>query len=275
MKVLASAALYATADSAGTGAELRRSRRPGRFAGRHRSDSGDGNRQAAAEYRNTACRAVCSTYDALEMTFRQFKIRRDPDCAACGPNAHIDLASIPEFVCAVQTDARIEGEGQLQSTSAILSTADRSTIETSSSSPKNWGWSSKSNAITSRFSIRTTNAAGCRARPCARSARSIDYAAFLEKLHYLIKKVHAHECELVSDSGTHRLSLRIDKIDDETVDDLRQFLGREFISLAVVPEGMAFMQLELQFQVIRGQLPKSPNSIATVNCSVDSTCVRL
>jgi molybdopterin/thiamine biosynthesis adenylyltransferase/rhodanese-related sulfurtransferase len=42
------------------------------------------------------------TYDALEMTFRQFKIRRDPACSACGPNAHIDLASIPEFVCAVQ-----------------------------------------------------------------------------------------------------------------------------------------------------------------------------
>jgi molybdopterin/thiamine biosynthesis adenylyltransferase/rhodanese-related sulfurtransferase len=43
------------------------------------------------------------TYDALEMSFRQFKIRRDPACAACGPNAKIDLASIPEFVCAVQT----------------------------------------------------------------------------------------------------------------------------------------------------------------------------
>jgi sulfur-carrier protein adenylyltransferase/sulfurtransferase len=42
------------------------------------------------------------TYDALEMTFKQFKIRRDPACSACGQNAHIDLASIPEFVCAVQ-----------------------------------------------------------------------------------------------------------------------------------------------------------------------------
>jgi molybdopterin/thiamine biosynthesis adenylyltransferase len=42
-------------------------------------------------------------YDALEMTFREFKIRRDPECATCGPNAKIDLASIPEFVCAVQT----------------------------------------------------------------------------------------------------------------------------------------------------------------------------
>jgi molybdopterin/thiamine biosynthesis adenylyltransferase len=43
------------------------------------------------------------TYDALDMAFRQFKIHRDPKCAACGPNAHIDLESIPEFVCAVQT----------------------------------------------------------------------------------------------------------------------------------------------------------------------------
>jgi len=47
------------------------------------------------------------TYDALEMTFRSFKIGRRPDCAACGPNAHIDLASIPEFVCAVQTATKV------------------------------------------------------------------------------------------------------------------------------------------------------------------------
>ena len=47
------------------------------------------------------------TYDALEMTFRSFKVGRRPDCAACGPNAHIDLASIPEFVCAVQTVTKV------------------------------------------------------------------------------------------------------------------------------------------------------------------------
>ncbi len=76
---------------------------------------------------------------------------------------------------------------------------------------------------------------------------NIEYKVFLEKLHYLIKKVHAQECELVSDNGSHRLSLRIDRISDETVDDLRQFLGSGFVSLVVVPEGMAFMQLELQF----------------------------
>ena len=81
----------------------------------------------------------------------------------------------------------------------------------------------------------------------ARTRPDLSYATFLEKLHYVIKKVHAHECELVSDNGMHRLSLRIDKINDATVDDLRQFLADSFISLIVVPEGMAFMQLELVF----------------------------
>jgi molybdopterin/thiamine biosynthesis adenylyltransferase/rhodanese-related sulfurtransferase len=41
-------------------------------------------------------------YDALDMSFRKFKLRRDPACATCGPKAHIDLKAIPEFVCAVQ-----------------------------------------------------------------------------------------------------------------------------------------------------------------------------
>jgi molybdopterin/thiamine biosynthesis adenylyltransferase len=44
-------------------------------------------------------------YDALEMSFRKFKLRRDPKCATCGPNAKIDLSSIPEFVCAVQASS--------------------------------------------------------------------------------------------------------------------------------------------------------------------------
>src|SRR5262245_10664704 len=39
-------------------------------------------------------------YDALGMTFRTFKVRRDPNCTTCGSNAHIDLEAIPEFVCA-------------------------------------------------------------------------------------------------------------------------------------------------------------------------------
>jgi hypothetical protein len=75
----------------------------------------------------------------------------------------------------------------------------------------------------------------------------IEYTTFLERLHYVIKRVRALDCELVSEAGVHRLSLRIDKIDSETIDDVRRFLGSAFISLGVVPEGMAFMQLELQF----------------------------
>jgi molybdopterin/thiamine biosynthesis adenylyltransferase/rhodanese-related sulfurtransferase len=30
-------------------------------------------------------------YDALEMGFTELKIRRDPDCPACGPNAHLEF----------------------------------------------------------------------------------------------------------------------------------------------------------------------------------------
>ena len=74
------------------------------------------------------------------------------------------------------------------------------------------------------------------------------YESFLEKLHYVMKRVHALECELVSDGSLHRLTLRIDRIDHTTIDDLRTFFGDRFVSLAVLPEGMAFMQAELQFR---------------------------
>ena len=82
----------------------------------------------------------------------------------------------------------------------------------------------------------------------ARLRPELTYTTFQERLHYLIKKVHALECELVSEDGIYRLSLRIDKIDHDLVDDLRNFLAGNFISLTVVPEGMAFMQLELRFR---------------------------
>ena len=75
----------------------------------------------------------------------------------------------------------------------------------------------------------------------------VDYRTFLGKLHYIIKKVRALECEVVSENGLHRLALRIDRIDSEIVDDLRNFLEDSFVSLAVVPEGMAFMQTEIAF----------------------------
>jgi adenylyltransferase/sulfurtransferase len=30
-------------------------------------------------------------YDALAMTFTELKVRRDPDCPACGPNATLEF----------------------------------------------------------------------------------------------------------------------------------------------------------------------------------------
>jgi hypothetical protein len=53
----------------------------------------------------------------------------------------------------------------------------------------------------------------------------LEYATFLEQLHYIIKRVHALDCELVSEEDRHRLTLRIDRLDDHMIDDLRQFLG--------------------------------------------------
>jgi hypothetical protein len=77
-----------------------------------------------------------------------------------------------------------------------------------------------------------------------------DHAApsLLQKLHYILKRVHAHECELTSGQDLHRLSIRIDRIDQPTMDELRAFLQADLVSLAVVPEGMAFMTLEVSFR---------------------------
>jgi hypothetical protein len=77
----------------------------------------------------------------------------------------------------------------------------------------------------------------------------LDYSTFPERLYYIIKKLHAQEVELISDKGMHKLSLRIDEIDHTTVDDIRRFLGDLFVSLTVIPEGMAFMQVEVVFKV--------------------------
>jgi molybdopterin/thiamine biosynthesis adenylyltransferase len=35
-------------------------------------------------------------YDALEQSFRTFKVRRDPQCPACGENAEIVIAEYDE-----------------------------------------------------------------------------------------------------------------------------------------------------------------------------------
>ena len=75
-----------------------------------------------------------------------------------------------------------------------------------------------------------------------------DANEFLRTLNYLLRRVDAHEGEIVTGDGTSRLSAQIDRIDHKTVDALREYLDGRFISVTVVPEGMAFMQVEIVFR---------------------------
>ena len=47
-------------------------------------------------------------YDALEMEFRQVRIRKDPNCAVCGPNASVTELIDYEAFCGVISDAAAE-----------------------------------------------------------------------------------------------------------------------------------------------------------------------
>jgi hypothetical protein len=77
---------------------------------------------------------------------------------------------------------------------------------------------------------------------------SQDCPPFLRVLNFLLRRVNAHECEIVSVGNTHQVSARIDEINHIIVDEVRAYLGGTFISLTVIPEGMAFMQVEIKFK---------------------------
>jgi adenylyltransferase/sulfurtransferase len=47
-------------------------------------------------------------YDALEMTYRKIKVRKDPNCAVCGPNATITELIDYDSFCGVVSDEAIE-----------------------------------------------------------------------------------------------------------------------------------------------------------------------
>jgi hypothetical protein len=78
-------------------------------------------------------------------------------------------------------------------------------------------------------------------------APSTDSPEFLRTLNFLLRRVDAHECEILAIDGIHKLSARIDRIDHTMVDELRTYLADRFVSITVVPEGMAFMQVEILF----------------------------
>ena len=58
----------------------------GVLPGDHRVDPGHGGYQAGARIGDPLVGRLLA-YDALEESFRTFKVRRDPECPACGPNA--------------------------------------------------------------------------------------------------------------------------------------------------------------------------------------------
>ena len=81
-------------------------------------------------------------------------------------------------------------------------------------------------------------------------------SGILGTLHYLLRRVNAHECEFVKLDEVYRLSARIDRIDAPGVDEIRSYLGAAFVSLDVVPEGMVFMQVEIVWRRAPQSKPK-------------------
>ena len=67
------------------------------------------------------------------------------------------------------------------------------------------------------------------------------------RLHHIIRKLSPLDCEIVSEGREHRATMRIDRIDAGIVDSVRDFLGDGYVSLSIVPEGMAFMLVEVRF----------------------------
>jgi molybdopterin/thiamine biosynthesis adenylyltransferase/rhodanese-related sulfurtransferase len=48
-------------------------------------------------------------YDALDMTFTELKVRRDPDCPACGPNAHLEFRDYDAWCAGVHRETAVAG----------------------------------------------------------------------------------------------------------------------------------------------------------------------
>ncbi len=77
---------------------------------------------------------------------------------------------------------------------------------------------------------------------------TVDTATFAGRLHWIIKRLKALDCELLSEADMHRATFRIDQFDQDVVDDVRELLKTDFLALNIVPEGMAFMLAEVTFR---------------------------
>jgi hypothetical protein len=77
---------------------------------------------------------------------------------------------------------------------------------------------------------------------------TVDTTTFAGRLHWIINRLEALDCELLSEADVHRATFRIDHIDQDVVDDIRKLLKTDFVELNIVPEGMAFMLAEITFR---------------------------
>ena len=68
------------------------------------------------------------------------------------------------------------------------------------------------------------------------------------RLHGVIERLGPLDCELTSEGDLHRATMRVDRIDADIVDSVREFLGESYVDLTLVPEGMAFMLAEVRFR---------------------------
>ncbi len=84
------------APATGARAVVRGGRCARRALRHHRLARGCRSREDAAGYRQPARRPLLA-YDALEEEFRQFKVRRDPNCPACGEGAEIVIAEYDQL----------------------------------------------------------------------------------------------------------------------------------------------------------------------------------
>ncbi len=76
----------------------------------------------------------------------------------------------------------------------------------------------------------------------------VDTTTFAGRLHWIIKRLKALDCELLSEADLHKATFRIDQFDQDVLDDIRALLKADFLELSLVPEGMAFMLAEVTFR---------------------------
>ena len=95
----------------GPGAELRRRRRARRAARHHRQHPGARGDQAGSSASGDSLVGRLLLFDALELRFRELKLRKDPDCPICGDSPHDPRADRLRGLLRHRRGAGVSGAG--------------------------------------------------------------------------------------------------------------------------------------------------------------------